>query len=97
MTFRYLLSPGAQVDLDKIWDHTEERWGIDQAELYIRQLWQHIEAVAAQPTIGRACPEVRAGYYKYRSGSHFPFYRLTNGGIDAVRILHERMDFGRHL
>jgi toxin ParE1/3/4 len=70
----YILSPRAQVDLDKIWDHTAERWGIDQAEFYIRQLWQHIEAVAAQPIIGRACPEVRAGYYKYRSGSYFLFY-----------------------
>jgi toxin ParE1/3/4 len=94
---RYVLSPRARIDLDKIWDHTAERWGIDQAEFYIRQLWQYIEAAAAEPTIGRACPEVRAGYYKYRSGSHFLFYRLIDGGIDVVRVLHERMDFGRHL
>jgi len=97
MTGRYVLSPRAQVDLDKIWDYKAKHWGIDQAEVYIRQLWQHIEAAAAQPKIGRACPEVRADYYKYRSGSHFLFYRLINGGIDVVRILHERMDFGRHL
>jgi toxin ParE1/3/4 len=97
MTGRYILSPRAQIDLDKIWDRTVERWGVDQAEFYTRQLWQHIMAAAAQPTIGRACPEVRAGYYKYRSGSHFLFYRLIDGGIDVVRILHERMDFGRHL
>jgi toxin ParE1/3/4 len=40
---------------------------------------------------------VRSGYLKYRSGSHFVFYRLTEGGIDVVRILHTRMDFERHL
>jgi toxin ParE1/3/4 len=97
MTGRYILSPRAQIDRDKIWDHTAERWGIDQAEFYIRQLWQHIKAVAAQPTIGHACPGVRAGYYKCRSGFHFLFYRTINGGIDVIRILHERMDFGRHL
>jgi toxin ParE1/3/4 len=97
MTGRYTLSPRAKADLDNIWDRTVERGGTDQAEFYIRQLWQHIMAAAPQPTLGRACPEVRAGYYKYRSGSHFLFYRLIDGGIDVVRILHERMDFGRHL
>jgi len=54
------------------------------------------EAVAAQPTIGRACPELRAGYYRYPSGSHVLFYRVTSEGIDIVRVLHERIDFSRH-
>jgi len=97
MTPGYILSPRAQLDLDEIWNYTERHWGIDQAETYIRQLWQDIEAVAAKPAIGRPCPEVRAGYYKFRSGSHVLFFRLSKSGIDVVRILHARMDFGRHL
>jgi toxin ParE1/3/4 len=97
MTGRYFLSPLAQSDLDEIWNYTESRWGAGQAEAYIRQLWQHIRVIAAQPRTGRACPEVRAGYYKYRSGSHFLFYRITSDGVDVVRILHEWMDFERHL
>jgi toxin ParE1/3/4 len=97
MTGRYTLSPRAQGDLDEIWTYTVNRWGTEQAEFYIRQIGRNIETVAAQPVIGRACPEVRAGYYKYPSGSHVLFYRLMDGGIDIVRILHERMDFGRHL
>lgn len=96
MTGRYVLSPRARADLDEIWDHTAAKWGVDQAEFYTCQLWQHIEAVASKPAIGRACPDVRAGYYKYLSGSHVLFYRLIDGGIDVVRILHQRMDFGRH-
>jgi toxin ParE1/3/4 len=84
MTGRYILSPRAQIDLDEIWNYTAKRWSIDQAELYIRRLWQHIEA--AQTTIGGACPNVREGYYKYQSGSHLLFYRLM-GGIDVIRIL----------
>jgi toxin ParE1/3/4 len=47
--------------------------------------------------MGRACPEIRRGYHKYRAGSHVLFYRLIDGGIEVVRILHEQMDFGRHL
>jgi len=96
MTGRYVLSPLAQRDLDEIWNYTAQRWSIDQAEIYTRQLGQDIETVAAQPEIGRACPEVRAGYYKYPSGSHVLFYRRIEGGVDIVRILHARMDFARH-
>jgi toxin ParE1/3/4 len=96
MTRRYTLSPRAQSDLDEIWDYTARHWGVDQAEIYIRRLWRDIETVAAKPAIGRACPEVKAGYYKFLSGSHVLFFRLTSGGIDVVRILHGRMDFEQH-
>lgn len=51
----------------------------------------------ADPSLGRECAEVRPGYRKYPSGSHALFYRLTDDGIDVVRILHERMDYERHI
>jgi toxin ParE1/3/4 len=40
---------------------------------------------------------VRRGYRQYPSGSHVLFYRFTADGIDVVRILHERMDYERHI
>ncbi len=94
---QYVLSPRAQDDLDEIVDDTADRWGIDQAAFYLRQLRNHIEAVAVQPKAGRPCPEIRTGYYRTKSGSHVIFYRLTATGIDVIRILHERMDPGGHL
>jgi len=97
MSGRYVLSPRAQGDIDDIWEYTLKRWGIGQAETYTRQIGRHIEAVAETPTIGRACPEVREGYYKYPTGSHLLFFRLIDGGIDVVRVLHKRMDLDRHL
>jgi toxin ParE1/3/4 len=97
VTGRCIISPRAQGDLDEIWTYTTKRWGIDQAEFYIREIGKRIEAVAARPAMGRACPEIRRGYHKYRAGSHVLFYRLIDGGIEVVRILHEQMDFGRHL
>ena len=48
---RYVLSPRAQADIAEIWDYTRERWGIDQAELYFRQIQAGIEAVAAEPRL----------------------------------------------
>jgi toxin ParE1/3/4 len=97
MTGRFVLSPRAQTDLEEIWDYTVARWGLDQAETYTRQLWECIKAVAARPSIGRECADLRPGYYKLPSGSHVLFYRLITDGIDIVRILHERMDYDRHI
>ena len=96
MTGRYTLSPRAQGDLDEIWTYTETRWGIEQAEFYTHQIEHDIRTIAAQPNMSRACSDIRAGYWKYPTGSHVLFYRPIIGGIDVVRILHERMDPARH-
>lgn len=97
MTARFTLSPRAQNDVDDIWNYTARRFGVEQAETYMRQIDSHTRLVAGEPSIGRACPDIRAGYFKYQSGSHVLFYRLVEGVVDIVRILHERMDFKRHV
>ena len=94
---RYVLSPRARADLADIWDYTATRWGAERAEHYLRQLQACIEAAAVEPRLGRSCDDIRSGYRKYPAGSHVLFYRVLGNGIDVVRILHGRMDFGQHL
>jgi toxin ParE1/3/4 len=94
---RYVLSPRALADLDEIWDYSAAHWGDDQAEACARQIQAAIELVAKAPSRGRPCDDIRPGYSKFTVGSHVLFYRLTDEGIDVVRILHRRMDFDRHL
>ena len=98
MSGRYVLSPAAQADLEQIWDYTFDRWGVDQAEHYLRELQLVIELVAANPGIGKMCEEIRPGYRKLAAGSHVLFYRMTaDNVIDVQRVLHERMDPDRQL
>lgn len=97
MKGRFALKPRARTDLEEIWEYTADLWGPDQAEKYIRQLQEDIQTVADNPAFGHDCEVVRAGYRKFPSGSHVLFYRLAEGGIEIVRILHERMDYGRHI
>ena len=94
---RFVLSPRARADLDGIWSYTEQSWGIDQAERYLHQIADAVNLVAENPARGRYCDHIHQGYQKYPVGSHVLFYRLTEGGIDVVRILHQWMDFERHL
>lgn len=45
MSSRYLLSPAAQAHLEEIWDCTYDRWGVDQAEQYLRELQHAIDVL----------------------------------------------------
>lgn len=93
----YRLTPAAQRDLSSIWDFTAERWDQDQAEIYISEIRAAVERIAADPQRGRGCDEIRQGYRRYGIGGHLIYYIVRNGGVDVIRILHQRMDPTRHI
>jgi toxin ParE1/3/4 len=92
----YRLRPLAEGDLEDIWFYTLRTWSLEQAESYHAGLVATFEGLASGRKQGQPV-EVREGYFKYAVGSHFVFYRQDDAGIDVVRILHQRMDVGRHL
>lgn len=94
---QYRITPAAQRDLSSIWDFTEERWDINQAETYVRKIQAAVEGVAEDPDRGRAREGIREGYRSYAVGSHIVFYLQRASHVEVVRVLHQRMDFGRHL
>ena len=93
---RHRFTKAAQGDLSQIWDYTEEQWGLRQAESYIEDVRAAVERVAADPDRGRPCDNVREGYRRYPTGRHLIFYVVNGGGIDVIRILHQRMDPTRY-
>lgn len=96
---KYILSKKAQEDLVKIWSYTVETWSEKQADVYFQNLVLAFENIASKPTtIGRSYEDVKAGYRGLHCGRHIVFYRiLKNGKVRVIRVLHERMDFGKHL
>ena len=93
-----VLSPKAKADLSDIWDYTNSEWGVEQAEKYVRELWSVMQEQACDLTKAIDIGDVRKGYMKVRSGSHAVFFKVTRDGVvDVVRILHQKMDFDRHL
>ena len=93
-----VLSPKAKADLSKIWDYTNSEWGVEQAEKYVRDLWSVMQELTRELTKSVDIGDVRKGYRKVRSGSHVVFFKVTREGVvDVVRILHQKMDFDRHL
>jgi len=94
---RIEFTPKAQRDIEEIWDYSFERFGFEKAEAYLRELQRAAETVAEDPRRGLACDNIRSGYRKFPVGSHIVFFRASEIRIVIVRILHQRMDFERHL
>ena len=93
----FRLTPAAQRDLSEIWDFTQKRWDVVQAEEYIAEIRDAIERVAKDPNRGRRCDDIRDGYRRYVVGSHLVFFVEYEDAIDVIRILHQRMDPTRHM
>ena len=93
----FRLTPAAQRDLSEIWDFTQNRWDVVQAEEYIAEIRDAIERVAKDPNRGRRCDDIRDGYRRYVVGSHLVFFVEEEDAIDVIRILHQRMDPTRHM
>ncbi|NTF31444.1 type II toxin-antitoxin system RelE/ParE family toxin [Rhizobium skierniewicense] len=91
----YLLTPKAQVDLEQIWDYTEQNWGVLQAEIYVQFIRRTIEGLTDGSIISKSATHVREDYRKTLAGSHVIFFKENSETISVVRILHQRMDTGR--
>jgi toxin ParE1/3/4 len=94
---RLEFTPKARGDIEEIWGYSFERFGFEKAEAYLRELQRAAETVAEDPRRGLACDDIRVGYRKFAVGSHVLFFQASERRIVIVRILHQRMDFERHL
>ncbi len=93
----FRLSPEAEGDLEQIWLHTFDVWGLEQANRYADELVEAFARLARDPFIGVACAEIREGYRRSGSAQHMIYYRLTSYGIAVIRVLHGRMNPPNHL
>lgn len=94
---KWRVRPKARADFDDIWIYTHRTWGLRQARRYLSELRDFCTELAGNPALGKPRDDLYPGLRVYPAGRHLIFYLQTGEGIDIVRILHERMDVGRHL
>lgn len=90
------LSPAAEADLDHIWEHSAENWGLDQADRYTDEIRDACRDLAAGVKRGRPV-DVRVGYLKYATGAHMVYFRDRGDRLDIIRILNQKQDIARNL
>jgi toxin ParE1/3/4 len=93
----YELSQKADDDLGEIYLFSYQRFGEARADAYLLALEERFLALAEQPSLGRRIAHIRAGYFRCEHQSHAIFYKVREGGLTVMRVLHRSMDSGRHL
>ena len=91
------LTPATDLDLLEIWLYTDERWGPEQADTYVRAIDTRMTYLANHPKHGRRRKELPGAPVSYHEGRHVIFYRRMKTGIEVLRILYDSMDFSRHV
>ena len=89
---RWRLRDAARIDLAEIWLGSAERWGMDQADAYIRAIESRLQHACDFPESYPLHEGSGESFRKAISGSHLVFYRIDGEVIDVVRVLHNRMD-----
>ena len=89
----FKLSAKAKSDLKNIAKFTQEKWGRDQRNIYVKQFDDTFHMLADSSEIGKSCDFIKDDYLKFPQGSHVIFYKLGNSSkIEIIRILHKSMD-----
>ena len=90
-TAEYRLAPKARDDMEAVWLYSLAQWGARQTERYIDDLTKTFTFLAATPKAGTLCEYIRPGYRRYPVIRHVVYYRMTEYGIEIMRVLHDRM------
>ncbi len=95
----YRLSRLAEEDLLSIFRYTLETWGADQVWIYLQLLEAARDQIAENPlgTGSKPREDLAPGCRIFRAGKHYFVYRIKGDIVEIARILHESMDFERHI
>lgn len=95
MNFR--VSSEAREDLVSVWEYSREHWGIEQADLYIDAFMLGFVWLGRNRNLRRSRADLKEGVRSCIEKSHVIFFSEHQRRIDILRVLHQRMDLGRHL
>jgi len=93
----YRLYPKALEDLESIYSYSSQEFGTKRTEDYILAIESSFQHLADDPFISRKCDFIRQDLRAFNVGSHIIFFKTSNYGIVVIRVLHQSMDFARHM
>jgi toxin ParE1/3/4 len=88
----YRLSESARAELVVIYDETEARFGLYQADAYLAGLERTFGLLADFPGIGQSADELVTGFRRFRFQAHIIFYTQDSEGVVIRAVVHEARD-----
>ena len=93
----YRLYPKAIENLESIYLYTTREFGTQKAKHYISVIETSFPYLVDNPLIARKCDYIHQNLRAFNVGSHVIFLKVTDCDIVVIPILHQSMDFIRHL
>lgn len=87
----------ARADLKSIQRYSHRTWGPDRTVHYMAALRDTMKGLVAGTVISRSRDDLRLGLQMATSDRHCVFFEADQSRILVVRVLHDRMDYRRHL
>lgn len=92
----YEITLAAEEDLREIWRYTLDTWGPEQADTYLVQIEDCLEAIGGGRVRSRSSQRLPGGVCVHRCQHHFIFWIVIDRPI-IIAVLHEKMDVVRRL
>ena len=89
---KYRISESVIKDMDGIWEYTFFNWSKEQADRYHNLIMNEIEFISQNSSVGKPMNHIKEGYLVSYVKSHMIFFRRSEGIVDIIRILHQKMD-----
>ncbi len=93
----YRLSEESVIDVESIYEYGIGKFGLNQAQTYVRELHKLLQTLADNSNIGHDASEFFPLLKRFVYRSHTIFYLGTDSGVLIARILSQSMDYERHL
>jgi len=94
---RLSLTEIARTDLESIRRYSTRTWGQEQTTKYMSALRETLKGLVRGTVVTRSRDDLRPGVQMAISGRHCIFFETDAARVLVVRVLHDRMDYLRHL
>ena len=94
---RLVLTEIARADLASIRRYSTRTWGRGQTTTYMDALRSTLKGLVRGTADTRGRDDLRPGIQMATGGRHSIFFEADESRVLVVRVLHDRMDYRRHL
>jgi len=87
---RVVVTQTARDDIREILHYTQQEWGPEQREDYIREIESAIDRLSMMPSMGRSRDDIYPGVRSIPVGRHLLYYTYTENIVHIRHVWHGR-------
>jgi toxin ParE1/3/4 len=94
---RLELTEIARDDLKSIRRYSQRTWGPERTLQYLAGLRETMKGLVGGTVVSRQRDDLKPGLRMTVSGRHCVFFEMNESRVLVLRVLHDKMDYPRHL